>query len=242
MQQILTRKAEVQDVITSLCQNFASNDIPQFWNTLTDDLLSHKVKFPILEFVAQSLYNCISLDDQLSILTGLFGKPEHGSSVIAGKLLQLHLPHNLPEAFTLATEGIIRGDKWYHCDHLGERVFGHGLLTAYPRAFPLLTDTLQHKNHWIRRAVGVATHYATKKGLPVTQVESTLTLLLSQADTRDYQVQRGLGWGLKTIAKFHPQLMRTHLASVPNEAISLPILRKIETGLATADKIGKGSG
>ncbi|MCA9998849.1 MAG: hypothetical protein KDE56_23965, partial [Anaerolineales bacterium] len=81
---------------------------------------------------------------------------------------------------------------------------------------------------------GVAAHYATKKGLPKPEVEAVLTLLLTVAGSSDYQVQRGVGWGLKTIAKFYPDLMKTYLVRLPPGGVSQPVMGKIETGLKTA--------
>lgn len=237
MQRVITRKSEVREVADALCRHYVTNNHSQFWYVLNNGLLAHKVKFPLLEFVAGCLFDCIPFAEQLSIVQRLVGKSEDGSSVIAGKLLQLRLPHHLPEAFSHAVELIIAGNTWYHCDHVGERVFGYGLLTQFEAAFPLLPGYLHHENAWIRRAVGVAVHYATKKGSPASHVEQLCDLLLTQAGTRDYQVQRGVGWGLKTIAKFHPNIIRRRLATLPNEAsISRPIMSKIEVGLTTADK------
>jgi hypothetical protein len=217
-------------VADDLCRHFPT---PQFWHILHHELLAHKVKFPLLEYVANQLYHCIPQPEQLAVVEKLADYVQDGSSVIAGKILQLRLPHNLPEAFKQATHNIIKGDAWTHCDHIGERVFGHGALTHFDEALPHLTTLLQHDNQWVRRAVGVAGHYATKKGLPTTSVEPLLDLLMTQANSKNYEVQRGVGWGLKTIAKFHPHLMQAQLAGLP--AISRPIMSKIKTGLATAD-------
>lgn len=241
-QRTITKKAEVQKIAEILCQLYAQQKTEQFWRVLETELLAHKVKFPLLEFVAQTLFECLSYEAQLETITGLWGRPEDGSSVVAGKLLQRHLPDHLSRAMAMAVDGIVKGNTWYHCDHLGERVFGHGLLTQFEAVMPLLRRYLRHENSWVRRAVGVAGHYATKKGLAAPQVQITLELLLTEAATRDYQVQRGIGWGLKTIAKFHPELVRAELAALPAGAIGTPVMGKIRVGLKTAEKRAQREG
>lgn len=242
IQRTITRKAEVREVAETLCQLYAQKNEGQFWQVLETDLLAHRVKFPLLEFVAETLFGCLSMEAQLKTITGLWGREADGSSVVAGKLLQLQLPGQPAQTLALAVEGIVKGDTWYHCDHLGERVFGHGLLTQFEVVLPILRDYLRHENSWVRRAVGVAGHYATKKGLPDPEVQTTLALLLTEADSKDYQVQRGIGWGLKTIAKFHPQMVRSALATLPRGTISVPVMGKIRVGLKTAEKQARREG
>ena len=235
-QRTITRKAEVRPVAERLCQHDAQDNEDKFWQVLETELLAHKVKFPLLEFVAETLFGCLSREAQLKTITGLWGRAEDGSTVVAGKLLQLQLPDGPTQALALAVDGIIKGDTWYHCDHLGERVFGHGLLTQFEAVLPRLREYLGHENSWVRRAVGVAGHYATKKGLPAPQVQTVLRLLLTEAASSDYQVQRGIGWGLKTIAKFHPDMVQAALVTLPPGAISGPVMSKIRVGLKTAEK------
>ena len=238
MQKEITRKTDFTPTVNTLCRYELPAQQAVFWKTLNIDVLQHQVKFPLLEYLAERLYTCFNGEVQYMVIGGLRGRVEDGSSVIAGKLLQLHLPDNLDDAFRAAINIIVDGDRWYHCDHIGERVFGHALLTNFEQTMPYLTGYLQHKNQWVRRSVGVAGHYATKKGLPAENVALVMEMLLSAANTSNYQEQRGIGWGLKTIGKFHPQLMREALGNNPD--IAPPIKRKINTGLAIADKRADG--
>lgn len=233
-QKTITRKGDLKPLLATAQTQYDANGPMALAQWLLGNLLCHRVKFPLLEHTAVQFAAYIPQDEQRQLITALTGQTEHGSSVIIGKLLQLWLPHSLPKAFELAGEAITRGDTWYHCDHIGERVFGHGLRHHFDEALPLLTHNLHDGHDWQQRAVGVAAHYATKKGLPATQVEVVLTLLMTQAHSQAYEVQRGVGWGLKTIAKFHPDLMRQELEKRPSPTIAIPIRRKIETGFAAA--------
>ncbi|WP_420641467.1 DNA alkylation repair protein [Candidatus Leptofilum sp.] len=236
LQKTITRKRDLAPILADVQAVYMSGGAATVANWLRNHLLCHRVKFPLLEHTAVQLATFIPQPEQQTLINNLVGLPEHGSSVIIGKLLQLWLPHSLPEAFQLAEIAITKGDAWYHCDHIGERVFGYALRHQFEEALPLLTHLLQDGNDWLQRAVGVAAHYATKKGLPAAEVETVLALLMTQVHSSAYEVQRGVGWGLKTIAKFHPDLMQRELAKLPPGAIAAPIRRKIETGLATAAK------
>lgn len=235
-QQTITRKSDLQPILKAAQTQYAANGSAALAAWLVENLLCHRVKFPLLELTAVHLNEFMPRHEQSVFVTKLFGRPEHGSSVVIGKLLQLWLPDALPSAFMVAGQAITSGSTWFHCDHIGERVYGHGLLHHYEAALPLLTKTLHSGDEWNQRAVGVAAHYATKKGLNAERVTAVLTLLLTKADSKAYEVQRGVGWGLKTIAKFHPELMKAALAKRPSGSIATPITRKIQTGLATAAK------
>ena len=235
-QQTITRKSDIKPLIAAAQAHYAPGDPTELANWCLSHILCHRVKFPLLEYTAVQFSTFLPRQEQHTFITALFGRAEHGSSVIIGKLLQLWLPDDLSGAFDLASQTITSGDTWYHCDHIGERVYGHGLLTQTKEALPLLTNTLKNGDEWNQRAVGVAAHYSTKKGLEVEKVTAVLNLLLTRANTNSYEVQRGVGWGLKTIAKFHPDLMQATLGKLPPSAIATPIRRKIETGLATAAK------
>ncbi len=119
-------------------------------------MLVHRVKFPLLEYVAIELCDLISPTQQITFIKALYGRPESGSAIIAGKMLQMRLPDDLPQAFSVACQGIIQGDTWYHCDHIGERIYGHGLITKFDEALPLLTEYLNHDNSWMQRSEEIA--------------------------------------------------------------------------------------
>ncbi len=232
----VSRKSEVAVVVAPARREWAETNAESFVAWLTANLLRHRVKFPLLEFFALELATFVPRGEQQPLIVALAQRPEHGSSVIIGKLLQLWLPDALAEAFGQARTAITSGATWYHCDQIGERVFGHGLLTAHEDAWPRLTVYLRDDDAWVQRAVGVAVHYATKKGLAAAQVETVLSTLLLHAGTDEHEARRGIGWGLKTIAKLHPDMMRAQLERVPADSIAAPVRRKIRIGLGAADK------
>ncbi len=89
----------------------------------------------------------------------------------------------------------------------------------------------------MQRAVGIATHYATKKGLRQEDVALLFNLLLPLAISRQMHVKKGVGWAFKTIAKFHPELVRPRLDGVLADTAVTPWCKnKLKIGLSMADK------
>jgi 3-methyladenine DNA glycosylase AlkD len=123
------------------------------------------------------------------------------------------------------------GNQWYVCDIIGERVLGHALLTSPKKAIPLLEELAHHPDKWIVRTTGVATHYAVKKGLPATYVDILLKLLISLSNTTDFHVKKGIGWGAKTIAKFHPKLVACYSKEIESPETKQWFRTKITIGL-----------
>ena len=232
MSPVISSKRVFKPTVMALASLNLPAQFEHFWAQMADDVLAQKVKFPLLAYLAHELFDTYGRLGTWQIIEGLKGRPEAGSSVVAGVLLQCLLPTDLDIALEKGKALIVAGDCWYHCDHLGERVHGHALLTQFGSTLPFIREYTTDPNQWVRRSVGVAAHYATKKGLEAEAVDTLLRLLLRRANSADYQEQRGIGWGLKTIGKFHPQLLRAALALDP--PIVIPIRRKIEAGLGAA--------
>ena len=127
---------------------------------------------------------------------------------------------------------MIAADVWYGADILGERVPGPGLVTHFEVATLLLQPWRNHPNRWVRRAVGVAVHFWAKrsKGNPDldTQAASLLNLLEPMFSEWEMDAVKGVGWGLKTLGRYYPELMvdwlpkqthRKHRAIILNKAM-----------------------
>ncbi|WP_343565657.1 DNA alkylation repair protein [Sphingobacterium sp.] len=158
-----------------------------------EGLLKKKVSFPLLEFAAREMALWIPENEQLAFTDTLVATKEMGSYVIAGIILQLRLPLHLEQSIQGACTYIVTGDQWYICDIIGERVLGHALVTFPEKTIPLLKQLAKYSDKWIVRAIGVATHYAVKKGLSPKFVEIVFKLLLSLSNATDFHVKKGIG-------------------------------------------------
>jgi 3-methyladenine DNA glycosylase AlkD len=230
--EVIYSKAKVSLLIQNAVDKAGTGDIPLLAAELNKEVLTKKIKFPVLEHCAKELYGILDNEKHIEFLDNLVQNKEMGSWVIAGKLLQYRLDKNFEESLNKAIEYIIAGNEWYVCDIVGERVFGHALLTYPDKMLPKLKVFVKHEDKWIVRSVGIAAHYATKKGLQMPYVEDVFKLLLSQANTTEFHTKKGIGWGAKTIAKFHPDLMKIYENEIFNSnAVKRWFITKVNIGL-----------
>lgn len=236
-QKKITSKKALQPHLAELKALYLADNLPEFWRSLEAELLCHRVKFPLLEFVAQELYRIVPPAEQPALINRLLNLNYEGGYVVIGKLLQERLILNRAESVEQAAACILQGDKWYVCDIISERVFGYGLLHDFTETLPLIRPLLTHPNYWLQRSVGIASHYATKKGLPPDEVDQLFNLLLPLATARQVDVKKGVGWAFKTIAKTHPGLVQPRLdAILADTAVNAWCKQKLKTGLAQAEK------
>lgn len=204
-----------------------------FISAIHTDILKRKVRYPILEFSAASIVAYFPDDVQPELADRLMALGENGSEVMAGKILQHRLRNHHEESIRKASEYIAAGGNWLCCDTIGERVFGYALLTLPDVTAPVLRRFSVSQDKWIVRAVGVAVHYAVKKGLKKQYVDEMFRLLLSMASNTELHVKKGVGWAAKTIAKFHPDIVGAYDAELADE-------RMVKQWFITKIKIGLG--
>ena len=155
-----------------------------------------------------------------------------GGWVVIGGALRAQLDRDLQGAFERAAEFMVAADVWYGSDILGERVPGPGLVAHFEVALPLLQFWRDHPNRWVRRAVGVAIHFWAKrsKGNPDLDGQAAALLDLLEPMFEEWQMDtvKGVGWGLKTLGRYYPELLvawlpgqvhRKHRAIMLNKAM-----------------------
>jgi len=205
-----------------------------------DPLLSIKVPFPILDLVGKILGEWGREEPQklLAFFDHLVGRRAMGAFVIAGQGLIAINDVDLELSFARAREYIVRGDAWYVADIIGERPLGYGLLAHFDGAVGLLEGFAGDVNPWVRRSVGVAVHFFAKRVRDdPARIERLLALLAPLIEERDTSALKGIGWGLKTIGRYYPDLLvsflRRELATKRPRKL---LLRKATTYLDEAKK------
>ena len=231
MPSTITKKSNILLIAYTLLEKYSNRAKNDFWQILETEILLQKIRFPLLEFFTEILLEKIPFEEQIDFSDRVVEMNCMGSYVIAGIVLKNRLSKDLEESFEKAVEYFIQGDEWYVCDIIGERVLGTGLLDYFEKTMPFLIKYAEHENHWVKRSVGTATHLATKWGLEKEKVRILLDLSLIYANTPFYQMKKGIGWGVKTIAKVHPDLIFER-DILDNEKIGKWFLRKVKIGLA----------
>lgn len=229
-------KKEIEELAARLSGTFREKGMQPMVAQLHTSVLKRKVRFPVLEFLTEKLAAVIPGKDQLAFTDAVVALDEIGSYVIAGKMLQLRMEKDFSRSFEKACSYFAQGDEWYVCDIIGERVFGVALLRWPEKTIPVLRKYTQHPDRWVVRSVGIATHYAVKKGLPKPFVNDMFGLLLTRANATEFHTKRGIGWGAKTIAKFYPDIISSREAEIENAAPGTWFRTKIKIGLGRASK------
>ena len=178
-------------------------------------VLAERTPFPMLGYLGEAI-GAGPLTAVNRFLDRVAAARTEGGWVVIGSALGQQLERDLAGAFSRCHSFIIAGDVWYGTDILGERVPGPALVAHWPPALTLLAPWRQDANRWVRRAVGVAVHFWAKRsrGAPeyVPQVKELLALLEPMFEEKDEDAVKGIGWGLKTVGKYYPDVLTDWLA------------------------------
>jgi 3-methyladenine DNA glycosylase AlkD len=157
-----------------------------------------------------------------------------GGFVIVGQALISLLGNDFDQVMEKSREYIAKGDKWYVTDIIGERSIGQALVDHFDRTIPWLSRFLDDENRWVKRSAGVAIHFFSKRVVNEPgKTRRLLDLIEPHIEEKQVDVVKGIGWGLKTIGKHHPDILVQFL---PNQfkakrKISRHMIRKATTYL-----------
>ena len=157
-----------------------------------------------------------------------------GSFVIVSQALTPLLERNFEKVLEKSREYIIKGDKWYVCDIIGERSLGQALVNHFDKTLPWLQKFLEDKSKWVKRSVGVAIHLFSKRVRDAPKkANKLLNLVEPYIEETQVDVVKGIGWGLKTIGKHHPGILEAFLEEQikAHRKISKVMMKKARTYL-----------
>ncbi|UCC89395.1 MAG: DNA alkylation repair protein [Anaerolineales bacterium] len=146
-----------------------------------------------------------------------------GGWVIISSALERQLGRDLDGAFARCRDFIIAGDIWYATDILAEGVVGQALAAHFQPSLQLLAPWRQDPNPWVRRAVGVGAHFWAKRSHGaaehIPRAGRLLAFLKPMFEEWDMNAVKGVGWGLKTLGRYYPDLVADWLAQqvIPNQ-------------------------
>jgi hypothetical protein len=200
-------------------------------------ILSQRIHFSMLEKTGERLYPGAGKEKwrhTLHLIRRIVDDSSMGGWVIIGCLLRDRFRDTPGEAFALCQGAIVAADVWYATDILGERLPGPALLEEFELACSLLASWRAHPNRWIRRTVGVAVHFWAKRQRDDSAGATRLLEFLSPMyEERQVDAIKGIGWGLKTLGRYYPDLLASWLQeqqNVPRRPRRL-MLRKASTYL-----------
>jgi 3-methyladenine DNA glycosylase AlkD len=178
-------------------------------------ILAQRTPFPLLERIGEAV-GAGSPKSVNALLERIAAAKTEGGWVVISKALGEQLDRDPAGAFARCRSYIIAADVWYATDSLGERVPGPALVTDFQSVLTLLTPWREDANRWVRRTVGVVVHFWAKRshGAPehISQAKTLLNSLEPMFEEQDTDAIKGVGWGLKTLGKYYPDLVADWLA------------------------------
>lgn len=228
----ITKKSVVQKELHSCLTSFEDGDLTDFVSEFKNRLLDQKVKFPLLEYCGSEIYDKIAKKNHIELCDMIESLKTEGGNVVIGIILQNRLSDYFRQSTEKAVEYISKADEWYVPDIIGERVFGWALLHQPENALQFYRKLIFHDNKWVVRSLGAGTHNAVKNELGKHIVKELFPILMTHSDSTDHQIKRGIGWAAKTIAKFHPDIIREFKSEIDNkEQTGRWFQSKVEMGL-----------
>lgn len=111
-------------------------------------LLNIKCPFTKLDLVGRMIGEICRSQPQklLQFCDTLIESQAMGGFVIVGSALTELLSTNLEQVMQRSEEYIIKGDKWYVCDIIGERSLGYALINHFEETLPWFRKFLQDEN------------------------------------------------------------------------------------------------
>jgi len=135
-----------------------------------------------------------------------------GGFVIVSKALIYFIKDEFETVMRKSREYIIKGDAWYVCDIIGERSLGYALINYFDRTLPWLKQFFEDENKWVKRSAGVSIHFFSKRVLDeLEKTKKLLSLLEPYIEEKQIDVVKGIGWALKTIGRYHPDMLMEFL-------------------------------
>lgn len=185
----------------------------QVW-TRIKPILDQKVSFVKLDLLGEEIGKAavgmseIKRERLLKLCDEIIEYDAMGGYVIVGQALNWLLATDYEKVMKKTREYIIAGDVWYVCDILGERSYGMALIKYFDQSIPWMKNFLEDENLWVKRSVGVAIHFFSKR-VPdeSAKTKRLLKLVEPYMEVKQKDVVKGIGWGLKTIGKYHPDLL-----------------------------------
>lgn len=172
-----------------------------------DPILSTKIPFRLLDRIGARI-GAVSLPETNVFLERIAREKKMGGWPLIGSALAGQLARDWEGALDRCRAFMISADVWYAADTLAERLPGAALVANFERTLPLLARWRSDPDRWVRKSVGVAIHFWTKRSqgkvhhLP--RVKKLLAFLDPMFIEQDLDAVKGAGWALKTLGRYYP--------------------------------------
>jgi 3-methyladenine DNA glycosylase AlkD len=151
----------------------------------------------------------------------------HGCYLIVAKALSKMLETHFEPCWHRARDYIAQGESFEASDYVGQGVLGEALIRYFDQTVGVLEELSRDESRWVRRAVGAAVQFFSEEVRDADRNRRLLELTLPLMGSDDEVVLKGVGWGLKTIGRYHPDLLEKFLKThIGRRGISLAVVKK----------------
>jgi 3-methyladenine DNA glycosylase AlkD len=172
------------------------------------------VKFYKLDRLGLALggKNLGNKEDYFHFLDMIIDYDAMGGYVIVSKSLIPFLEDHLYDVLDKSRDYMLKGDVWHLCDNMSERSVGQALVDYFPETLPWMDSFLSSGERWLMRSAGVAIHFFTKRIRDDPEsIRRLLELVEPYLEVRQEDAVKGIGWGLKTVGRYYPELLKPFL-------------------------------
>lgn len=202
-------KSQAKQIGNDLAQIIHNGDLKTAMELL-EPLLTQRIPFTSMGEIG-SIIGSGRFEYTNPFLSLVAATKSEGGWPVIGMALNAQLHRDFFGVFDRCRDFICDGDVWYCADILAERVPGPALLMFFDSAFEKLIDWSMDSNAWVRRSVGVAIHFWGKRSKGnkklQTQAVQLLGLLTPMFTESEIKAVKGIGWGIKTLSRFYPDLV-----------------------------------
>jgi len=195
------------------CSAYLSeDDLGAFWSCL-QPVLKSKLSDDSLALFGEILGEEAAKDPEryFRAFDEMIAKQSSGCTVIVGKALSKMLETHFDQCCDRARTYIAQGESYETADFVGQSVLGEALVRYFDQTVGVLKNLSHDESKWVRRAVGAAVQFFSEEVRDVDQTGRLLELTLPLMGSDDDVVLKGVGWGLKTIGRYHPELLEKFL-------------------------------
>ncbi len=174
------------------------------------------VRVPVIDALAKDWRGAITLDERLTLASGLWDTDIHEARVAAAKLLeQARIRPDDSGAWQLIASWVPQFDAWAIADHVCGA--GQKRLVADPSRLDEVEGWTTSDHMWSRRAALVITLPWTKQNNPKPEELAARDRILGWAATyvpdRDWFIQKAIGWWLRELSRHDPARVMEFLAT-----------------------------
>jgi 3-methyladenine DNA glycosylase AlkD len=197
--------------ITKLIQE----DSPDKAYKLLTPVLAARTPFRLLDIIGEAISH-VAIDVTDPFLQRVAAAGTEGGWVVIASAWRQQMEQDRAGIFERCHECVIAANIWYAADIFGERIVGPSLVSQFQPTLDLLEKWRSDPNRWIRRTVGVATHFWSKRSRGAPELAGNAQQLLDFLDPMfeewNMDAVKGVGWGLKTLGRHYPEHLTPWLA------------------------------